>query len=76
MNDPEEPYVVDKVHMTAMQKRLYPNAANKPFVVRETATGKLVGLPDRYRTRSGAQARADRMNALERGHRDRPRDPE
>lgn len=76
VNDPEEPYVVDKVHMTAMQKRLYPNAANKPFVVRETATGKLVGLPDRYRTRSGAQARADRMNALEREHRDRPRDPE
>jgi hypothetical protein len=64
-----EPYTVEKVHMSALQKRLYPQAANKPFVVRETASGELVGLPDRYRSRSGAQARADRMNALEKGYR-------
>lgn len=54
--------------MTALQKRLYPNSARKPFVVRETASGQLVGLPDRYTNRSGAQARADRMNELEKEH--------
>ncbi|UTN93006.1 hypothetical protein SEA_MARKY_3 [Streptomyces phage Marky] len=58
-------YSVEKVHMTAMQKRLYPESRDKPFVVRDGDTGALVGLPDRYRNRSGAQQRADRLNATE-----------
>jgi hypothetical protein len=59
----QENYSVERVHMTALQKRLYPEAKDRPFVVREASSGNLVGLPDRYHTRSGAQARADRLNA-------------
>lgn len=58
-------YTVEKVHMTKLQRRLYPDRAHKPYVVRDGVSGELVGLPDRYTNRSGAQARADRMNALE-----------
>jgi hypothetical protein len=66
----DERYRAEKVHMTAMQKRLYPDRRDKPYVVRDTHTGNLVGLPDRYRNRSGAQARADRMNDREKENRD------
>lgn len=55
-------YTVRKVHMTAMQKRLYPEAKDKPFVIWDSDVARPVGLPDRYRNRSGAQARADRLN--------------
>jgi hypothetical protein len=60
-----ERYEVRKVHATALQKRLYPEAAARPFIVWDTDTGRPVGLPDRYLSRSGAQARADRMNGGE-----------
>lgn len=58
-------FTVEKVHATALQKRLYPETRDKPYVVRDGATSRLVGLPDRYKNRSGAQARADRENARE-----------
>jgi hypothetical protein len=58
-------FTVQKVHATALQKRLYPESRDKPYVVRDGATAQLLGLPDRYKNRSGAQARADRENAKE-----------
>jgi hypothetical protein len=58
-------YEAVKVHMTAMQKRIHPGRAYRPWVVRDNATGRLVGLPDRYLSRSGAQARADREQQRE-----------
>ncbi|QFG07817.1 hypothetical protein SEA_ARACELI_3 [Streptomyces phage Araceli] len=57
-----ERYEVRKVHATALQKRLYPEAARRPFIVWDNELGRPVGLPDRYLSRSGAQARADREN--------------
>lgn len=62
MTEPGPRYVAEKFHATKMQKRLYPEAAGKPWTVRDTVSGRLVGLPDRYRNQSGAQARADRLN--------------
>lgn len=69
MNDPDSTadlrYTVRKVHATAMQKRLYPEAGRRPFIVWDSELGRPLGLPDRYMSRSGAQARADRENAKE-----------
>lgn len=59
----EPRYSVVKSHMTAMQKRLYPKQAHRPWAVRDNETGRLIGLPDRYLSRSGAQDRADREEA-------------
>jgi hypothetical protein len=65
-------YEVRKSHLTAMQKRLYPEQARRPFIVWDNETGRPVGLPDRYLSRSGAQARADRL--IEKGDPDAARD--
>ena len=76
MNDPDSTadrrYTVRKLHATAMQKRLYPEAARRPFIVWDSEKGRPLGLPDRYMSRSGAQARADREEA--KGARDAARD--
>ncbi len=58
-------YQIKKLHLTALERRLYPEARRKPYVVVDTLEQKLVGLPDRYTNASGAQDRADRMNARE-----------
>jgi len=58
-------YEVRKSHLTAMQKRLYPEAAGRPFIVWDNERDRPVGLPDRYISRSGAQARADRLEQKE-----------
>jgi len=60
-------YEVRKTHATALQKRLYPDARRRPFIVWDTEQDRPVGLPDRYMSRSGAQARADRENEKETG---------
>jgi hypothetical protein len=66
MKDPDSTadlrYTVRKHHMTALQRRLYPEAARRPWVIWDSDLGRPVGLPDRYLSRSGAQARADRLN--------------
>lgn len=66
MRDPDSTadlrYSVRKAHATKLQRRLYPEAARRPFIVWDSELGRPVGLPDRYLSRSGAQARADRLN--------------
>ncbi len=52
-------YHVEVRHLTALQKRMYPDMTDRPFAV----VSEDNDLVDRYRTRSGAQARADRMNS-------------
>lgn len=52
-------YHVEIRHLTAMQRRLAVGSVDRPFVVVDSDTNTVI---DRYRTRTGAQARADRMN--------------
>jgi hypothetical protein len=59
-------YTVIEHHPSAMEKRFRPRQGGilKPFVVWDTVENRIQG-EKRHSTWSGAQARADRLNAKE-----------